>query len=168
MASILKMIQPWQARLWLSQDGREKSQDVFVGLVWGCFFFLISLYLQIWGKVRYFYSEKANNRCTQLWASLLAQTVKICLQCRRPRFVPWVRKTPWRRAWQPTPVFLPGESHGQRSLVGYRPWSCKESDSTKQLTLCKNGPSPKDSSLLQLKNSFDVCTNSQGQSGMQC
>ena len=39
-------------------------------------FFLISLYLQIWGKVRYFYSEKANNRCTQLWASLLAQTVK--------------------------------------------------------------------------------------------
>ena len=31
----------------------------------------------------------------------------------------WVRKIPWRRAWQPTPVFLPGESHGQRSLVGY-------------------------------------------------
>ena len=31
----------------------------------------------------------------------------------------WVRKTPWRRAWQPTPVFLPGESHGQKSLAGY-------------------------------------------------
>ena len=35
-------------------------------------------------------------------------------------FDPWVREIPWRRAWQPTPVFLPGESHGQRSLAGYR------------------------------------------------
>ena len=40
----------------------------------------------------------------------------------------WVGKIPWRRAWQPTAVFLPGESHGQRSLVGYSPWGCKESD----------------------------------------
>ena len=37
-------------------------------------------------------------------------------------------KIPWRRAWQPTPVFLPGESHGQKSLVGYRPWGRHESD----------------------------------------
>ena len=37
---------------------------------------------------------------------------------------------PWRRAWQPTPVFLPGESHGQRSLAGYSPWGCKELDMT--------------------------------------
>ena len=42
-------------------------------------------------------------------------------RCRRRRFNPWVRKIPWRRAWQPTPVFLPGESHGQRGLVGYSP-----------------------------------------------
>ena len=45
-------------------------------------------------------------------------------QCRRQRrwgFDPWVGKIPWRRAWQPTPAFLPGESHGQRSLVDYRP-----------------------------------------------
>ena len=41
---------------------------------------------------------------------------------------------PWRRAWQPTLVFLPEESHGQRSLVGYSPWDCKESDTTEQLT----------------------------------
>ena len=39
----------------------------------------------------------------------------------RRRFDPWVRKIPWRRAWQPTPVFLPGEPHGQRSLVSYGP-----------------------------------------------
>ena len=37
-------------------------------------------------------------------------------------FDPWVGETPWRRKWQPTPVFLPGKSHGQRSLVGYSPW----------------------------------------------
>ena len=43
------------------------------------------------------------------------------------RFSPWVRKIPWRRTWQLTPVFLPGESQGQRSLVGYSPWGRKES-----------------------------------------
>ena len=47
----------------------------------------------------------------------------------------WVRKIPWRREWQPIPVFLPGECHGQRSLAGYSPWDCKESDMTEQLTL---------------------------------
>ena len=47
---------------------------------------------------------------------------------------PWVQKIPLRREWQPTLVFLPGESHGQRSLVGYSPWGHKESDMTKPLT----------------------------------
>ena len=47
----------------------------------------------------------------------------------------WVRKIPRRRKWQPAPVFLPGESHGQRSLVGYSPWSSIESEKTEQLTL---------------------------------
>ena len=48
----------------------------------------------------------------------------------RLRFNPWVRKIPWRKAWQPTPVFLPGESHRQRSLAGYSLWGHKESDRT--------------------------------------
>ena len=52
---------------------------------------------------------------------------RICLQCGRPRFNPWVGKISWRRKWQPTPVFLPGKSHGQRSPVGYRPQGHKES-----------------------------------------
>ena len=54
-------------------------------------------------------------------------------QCRRQkrcRFNPWVRKIPWRRTWQPTPVFLFGESNEQSSLEGYSPWGPKESDTT--------------------------------------
>ena len=58
---------------------------------------------------------------------------EFCLQCRRPGFNPWVGKIPWRRKWQPNPVFLPGESHGQRSLVGYSPRGCKELDTTERL-----------------------------------
>ena len=46
-----------------------------------------------------------------------------------------VGKIPWRRAWEPILVFLPGESHRQRSLVGYSPWGHKESDVTEQLIL---------------------------------
>ena len=44
---------------------------------------------------------------------------------RRPRFNTWIRKIPWRRKWQPTPLFLSGESHGQRILAGYSPRGCK-------------------------------------------
>ena len=51
--------------------------------------------------------------------------LRICLQCRRPGFNPWVGKIPWKRAWEPIPVFLPGESNGQRSLVGCSPWGHK-------------------------------------------
>ena len=66
---------------------------------------------------------------------LVAQMVKeSALQCRRPGFHPWVKKIPWRKEWLPTPVFLPGESLVQRSLVGYIPWGHKELDMTEQLT----------------------------------
>ena len=56
--------------------------------------------------------------------------LRICLQSRRPRFHPWVRKIPWKKEWLPTPVFLPGRFHGQKSLEGYSLWSGKESDMT--------------------------------------
>ena len=49
----------------------------------------------------------------------------ICLQYGRPGFNPWVGKISWRRKWQPTPVFLPGESQGRKSLAGYSPWGRK-------------------------------------------
>ena len=56
-----------------------------------------------------------------------------CWRCGRCGFNPWVRKITWRRKWQPTPEFLPGKSHGRRSLVGYRPRGHKESDMTERL-----------------------------------
>ena len=55
-------------------------------------------------------------------------------QCRNYGFDPWVGKIPWRRKWQPTPLFLPRKSHGLRSPVGYCPWGCKELGMTEWLT----------------------------------
>ena len=66
--------------------------------------------------------------------SLVARSVKSLPAMQGPKFDPWVGKTSWRREWQPTPVFLPGEFHGQRSLVGYSLWSHKESGTTDRLT----------------------------------
>ena len=60
---------------------------------------------------------------------------RIHLQCRRPGFDSWVGKIPWKRAWQPISVALPGESHGQRSLASYSPWGHKESDTSEWLSL---------------------------------
>ena len=57
---------------------------------------------------------------------------RVCLQCGRPRFDPWVGKISCRRKWQPTPVFLPGKFHEREP--GYSPWGHKESDTTEQLT----------------------------------
>ena len=52
-------------------------------------------------------------------------------QCGRCGLAPWIRKIPWRRKWQPTPVFLPGKSHGQRSLAGHSLWGCRALDTAK-------------------------------------
>ena len=75
-------------------------------------------------------------------------------RCRRLDFNPGVRKLPWRRAWQPTPVSLPGESHGQRSLEGYSPRCHKEWDMTERLTL-----SPTHTNLAcSLSSGFSRCS----------
>ena len=64
--------------------------------------------------------------------------VKKLPEMQETQFNPWVRKIPWRREWQSTPVFLPGESHGQRRLAGYSPWSPKELDMTERLLLSRD------------------------------
>ena len=63
----------------------------------------------------------------------MIQTVKRLPTIRETRFDPWVGKIPWRRKWHSTLVFLPGKSHGQRSLVSCSPWGRRESDTTKRL-----------------------------------
>ena len=68
-------------------------------------------------------------------ASLVAQVVKYHLQCRRPRFNPWIGKILWRRERQPTLICLPGESHRQRSLADYNPRGLKESNMTDRLSM---------------------------------
>jgi len=88
----------------------------------------VSVQIQINGHTNFIRSLFAIGNSSFRWE-------RICLQCRRPRFNPWVGKMPWRREWQPTPVFLPEKFHGQRSLEGYSPWGSKESDTTERLSL---------------------------------
>ena len=59
-----------------------------------------------------------------------------CRRCGRLGFDPWVRKIPWRRKWQPTSVFWPGKSHGERGLADHSPGGCKEWDTTEQNWAC--------------------------------
>ena len=77
---------------------------------------------------------KQVNWASVLWLSGKESTCQ-CRKLRGHRFDSWVRKIPWRRKWQPIAVFLPGKSHGQRSVVGYRPWGSKESDMTEHITV---------------------------------
>ena len=66
--------------------------------------------------------------------------VKIHLQCRRSGFNPWVGKISWGRERLPTPVFMPRESYGQRSLAGHSPQGHKESDTIERLSLSPTSP----------------------------
>ena len=69
------------------------------------------------------------------WYSWWFRWWRVGLQCRRPGFIPWVGKIPWRRKWQPTAVFSPEESHGQKSLADYSSWGRQELDTTERITL---------------------------------
>ena len=66
--------------------------------------------------------------CVCTWLPRRLSDKESACQCRRHGFHPWVRKIPWKKEWLPTPVYLPGEFHEQRSLVGYSPRGCKELD----------------------------------------
>ena len=76
--------------------------------------------------------------------------------CRKRGFDPGVGKIPWRRKWQPTLVFLPGKSHGQRSLVGYSAWGPKELDTTEYTYAHTNYPSAHDPSLFPILEGVKV------------
>ena len=71
-----------------------------------------------------------------IWSKYLwLRCWRIFLQCEIPEFDPWAGKIRWRNKRQPSPVILPGKSHGQRSLAGYSSWGCEESDTFEQWTL---------------------------------
>ena len=69
-----------------------------------------------------------------LWSSVVKNPPANVGDTGNLSWIPWVMKIPWRKKWQPTPVFLPGKSHGERSMVGYSPWGHKESNTTQQLS----------------------------------
>ena len=76
---------------------------------------------------------------TYIWVLRWHNSKRFICQCRRRKscgFDPWVRKIPWSRKWKPGPVFLPGQFHRQRSLVGYSPWGHTESDVTEHMNMC--------------------------------
>ena len=110
------------------------GQDAFAGLLslppehsplpppWVCFCATPSFLLSLYSSLSYFLGFPGG-----------ANVKEPACQCRRQkrhRFNRWVRKVPWRRAWPPAPVFLPGKSHGQRSLMGCSPEGPTESDAT--------------------------------------
>ena len=74
--------------------------------------------------------SKVAQRLKTSGAPILEGSTCQCKNHRRLSLNPWVGKIPWRRAWQPTPVFLPGKLHGQRILAGYSPWHHQELDMT--------------------------------------
>ena len=78
----------------------------------------INLFILFW-KPRSFKTCVVLNWGLSWWLSNKKKKKKVCLQCGRCEFNPWVRKIPWRRKWQPTPEFFPAKFHGQRRLMGY-------------------------------------------------
>ena len=112
---------------------------------------------KIWNHPFHFYSRKSIYYYLQFFFFFL-----ICLQWRshrRCRFDPWVGKIPWRRAWQRTPVFLPGESHGQNSLAGYSPQGCRVDHERNNWARAHNSLSNGTYFPLSLPCSSTICTN---------
>ena len=92
-------------------------------IVWGCWYFsyladlAFFLVCDLFGLWINFKAMSINRK----FGGSTVKNLPTCRNHRRCRFDPWVRNIPWSRIWQPTPVFFPGESHGQRSLAGYSP-----------------------------------------------
>ena len=103
------------------------------------FIYLLGFYCEQWytGKYLTINSPKIRCMCIHMYL-LVAQQVKTPTGIQEnSRFDSWVRKMPWRRKWQHTPVFLPREVYGQKSAVGYSPQNHKELDTTKPHTHTK-------------------------------
>ena len=140
---------------------------VFAALGWGLWWPLLCLPRQEMQGVPQFPQNHPKSFITwNLWPALPCSVYGLLLaglprwligkestcQSRGLRFDPWVRKIPWRRKWEPTPVFLPGKSHGQRSLVVCNgPWGSKELDRTEWLGMHTHTTSCCQESVHQVK-----------------
>ena len=115
-----------QAYFWTINKINKKTLSIISSLHQYCSFLL---YMCIYVFIRHIVSQDE----LPWWL----RWQRICLQCRRPGFDSWAGKIPWRKEWPPSPLFLPGEFHGQRNLAGCSASGCKELDTTKWLTLCQ-------------------------------
>ena len=134
--ALIKLITQWEIQGKVMQYGLEKEMATHSSdLAWripgtgepgGL--------LRLWGRTESDTTESTAAAAMQYGLlSWLTGKESTCLR-RTHRFDPWLRKIPLNRKWQPTPVFMLGKSHGQRSLAGYSPWGPKESDTTGQLS----------------------------------
>ena len=98
-----------------SQAIKQGAGQVYQLTLWTT----LCLCYKVHRMIRYTYAQPT--RGFPWWLSSKESTCP----CRRCGFCPWIGKTPQRRKWKPTLVFLPGKSHGRRSLAGYSPWGCK-------------------------------------------
>ena len=102
-------------------------------ILWCSAFFIVQLlhsYMTTGKTIALTRQTFVGTKMRLLWWLSGKESACQCRRYRRQGFDLWVGKIPWKREWQPTLVFMPGESHGQRSLVGYNPWGHKELDRT--------------------------------------
>ena len=146
--------QPWGGSYECKTQKAKLWSFKFQNPIYFCVFFACLRRIQICMNKRLeeLYLEISGHPSIKEFDSFIQETFIECLLCaclprwcsgkesacqrRRRGFNPWVGKIPWRRKWQPTPVFLPGKFRGQRGLVGYSLWGCKESDTTEHTHMC--------------------------------
>ena len=85
----------------------------------------VTHFIVIFALLQWFGARTTISPCMPIRTYMPILYKESACKCRRHGFSPWVNKIPWRKTCQPTPIFLPGKSHGQRRLVGYSPWGCE-------------------------------------------
>ena len=147
LCRLITSLGPWRRRKGSGALKEEKRTNIYIFYIalsqsQEIFFFLNSELLWQQSLRLTFFKPRANDyttkqfispqgmfflkRCTSDYITTRASLISQNLSAMQETQVDsWIGKIPWRRKWQPTPVFLAGESHGQRSLAGYSPWGCK-------------------------------------------